>query len=182
MSPSEYGTHIGPLVTAVMNTTGPVFEMGCGDFSTPLLHAICKVQGRELLSAETDKEWLREFEDLECDFHKMVYVPVYHEPDKINDRAWDKVGNQNWSVILIDHRPGERRAVDLMRFRLMAECLVVHDTEHPGYKYEDVFRCYKYRYDERRYNVWTTIVSNKHDVAQWFKRKPASSGPSKETD
>ena len=34
----NFGTHMVPLINAVINTTGDVFEMGCGDYSTPLLH------------------------------------------------------------------------------------------------------------------------------------------------
>jgi len=48
-----YGTHIGPLTTAVMNTAGPVFEMGCGDFSTVILEYICRSQKRYLLTTNT---------------------------------------------------------------------------------------------------------------------------------
>jgi hypothetical protein len=46
----NFGTHTTPLVTAIMHTSGPVLEMGCGDYSTPMLHAILAKQGRFLLS------------------------------------------------------------------------------------------------------------------------------------
>jgi hypothetical protein len=61
MSSSDYGTHIAPLLTAVLATDGPVLELGCGDFSTPLLHAICAKQNRLLVSTDTDKAWLELF-------------------------------------------------------------------------------------------------------------------------
>ena len=56
-SDAKYGTHMAALITAVANTTGAVLEMGCGDFSTPLLHAICSAEKRFLLSAEDNKQW-----------------------------------------------------------------------------------------------------------------------------
>ena len=167
MSDSVYGTHICPLITAVMNTSGDVLEMGCGDFSTPLLHSICKVQNRKIVSSDTDKQWLSLFMDLHSMDHVFQYVPVYDTvyPDH---QQWEKVGNQSWGVVFIDHRPGERRALDIVRFRNAADIIVVHDTENPGYGYEQAFQYFKYRYDYKRYNVWTTLVSNKIDVAKLF--------------
>lgn len=165
-----YGTHMGPLITAVMNTSGPVFEMGCGDFSTILLDAICKAQGRYLLSTDTSKEWLSLFLDLKSDIHDFVYVPVYEDDWQKNPKPekWDEIGNQEWSVVFIDHRPGERRRVDIERFADKAEIIVVHDTEEKGYQYEHVLNKFKYRYDYQRYNVYTTLVSNTIDVSSLF--------------
>lgn len=60
---------MAPLVTAVANTKGSVLEFGCGDYSTPLLHAICTAQNRFLLSAESNEAWLRNFLDLATDNH-----------------------------------------------------------------------------------------------------------------
>lgn len=165
MAPSVYGTHITPLTTAVLATYGPVFEMGSGDFSTPLLHSICKRMNREMLTADTDKDWLLNFKDLASPEHKFIYVPVYELKDP---SLWGKVGNQKWSVVFIDHRPGERRALDILRFKELAEIIVVHDTENPGYQYENSFKEFKYRYDYLRYSVRTTLVSNFIDVSKLF--------------
>lgn len=167
MSESVYGTHIHPLITAVMNTTGDVLEMGCGDFSTPLLHSICKIQNRKVVSTDTDKQWLSLFMDLHSMNHTFQYVPVY-ETNIPDHHQWDRVGNQKWGVVFIDHRPGERRAIDIVRFKNDADIIVVHDTENPGYGYESAFKYFKYRYDYKRYNVWTTLVSNKINVEKLF--------------
>jgi hypothetical protein len=167
---AEYGTHMAPLVTAVMNTTGPVFEMGCGDFSTPMLHAICKAQNRFLLSTDTSKDWISLFLDMKSDMHDFQYVPVYsNDWDKDeNHTKWDEVGNQEWGVVFIDHRPGGRRKVDIVRFANKADVIVVHDTEASCYGYEPFLKQFKYRYNYIRYNVHTTLVSNKIDVAKFF--------------
>lgn len=168
MSPSEYGTHIYPLLTAVMNTTGDVVEFGCGDFSTPLLHTICKTLGRNLTSADTDKKWLNLFADFRTMTHEFIYVPVY-ETQPPNGNMWDCISDKkHYGVVFIDHRPGERRAVDIWRLRNAADILVIHDTENPGYGYEEVFKHFCYRYDHERYNVKTTLVSNKIDVSKLF--------------
>lgn len=167
MSDSVYGTHICPLLTAVLHTKGDVLEMGTGDFSTPLLHSLCLQQKRNLHSTDTDKEWLKLFLDLQSPTHTFQFVPVY-ESVIPNHHCWDSVGNQKWGVVFIDHRPGERRAVDIVRFRNDAEIIVVHDTETPSYGYEQAFQYFKYRYDYKRYSVWTTLVSNTVDVQRLF--------------
>ena len=170
LSDSLYGTHMAPLITAVMNTTGPVFEMGCGDYSTPLLHAICKKQERFLLSADTSADWILLFTDMESKNHEFKYVPVYENDWDLNPKPerWNLVGEQAWGVVFIDHRPGDRRKVDIERFANLAEIIVVHDTEQPSYDYESVFKIFKFRYDYKRYSTYTTLVSNTVDVAKLF--------------
>jgi len=167
---AEYGTHMVPLITAVVNTSGDVFEMGCGDYSTPLLHTILCKSNRKLLSTDTSKEWLNLFRYLENKNHEFIYVPVYDDDYMLNPQPekWDKVGNKKWSVVFIDHRPGERRKYDIWRFKDNAEIVVVHDTENLGYGYEPFLNCYKYRYDYKIYDVFTTLVSNIIDVKKLF--------------
>jgi hypothetical protein len=167
---AEYGTHMTPLIAAVMNTRGPIFEMGCGDYSTPILHAICLAQKRYVLSTDTSKEWLNLFRDMESEIHRFEYVPVYSDDWQQNPRPemWDGVGNQKWSVVFIDHRPGERRKFDILRFENDAEIIVVHDTETSSYGYEPILDRFRYRYNYIRYAVRTTLVSNKIDVEKLF--------------
>lgn len=172
LADAAYGTHMAPLVTAIMATSGPVFEMGCGDYSTPLLHAICKSQNRFLLSSDTSCDWISLFLDMESVQHKFKYVPVYTNDWDMNPQPskWDELGNEvdHWSVVFIDHRPGERRAKDIERFANKADIIVVHDTETASYNYEPVFKTFKYRYDYKRYNVYTTLVSNSVNVHNLF--------------
>jgi hypothetical protein len=170
LADAAYGTHMAPLVTAVMNTTGPVFEMGCGDYSTPILHAICSVQNRQLLSTDTSKNWLDLFQDMKSEMHEFIYVPVYDDDWLKNPKPekWDSIGNQTWGVVFIDHRPGERRKVDIARFANSADVIVVHDTETLSYGYEPILNTFKYRYDYVRYTTRTTLVSNSIDVNQFF--------------
>ena len=168
---------MAPLVAAVMNTSGPVFEMGCGDHSTPILHAICSVQNRQLLSADTSKKWLDLFQDMKSEIHQFIYVPVYDDDWSTNPKPekWDSIGNQTWGVVFIDHRPGERRKIDIGRFADLADVIVVHDTETASYGYEPILKTFKYRYDYLRYTVRTTLVSNTLDVSAFFNRSNAIS-------
>ena len=167
---AEYGTHMAPLINAVMNTTGDVFEMGCGDYSTPLLHYILKQQNRYLLSSDTDRKWIDLFRYLESDNHKFKYVDVYDDDWSLNPKPdkWNDIGNKKWSVVFIDHRPGERRKEDIVRFKDDAEIIVIHDTETSSYGYEPAISMFKYKYIYIKYNVYTTLVSNYIDVKTLF--------------
>lgn len=52
-----YATHQRLLVAATMQTTGLIIEMGCGDYSTPLLAEIAVEQGRPFIVYTTSAEW-----------------------------------------------------------------------------------------------------------------------------
>lgn len=154
------GTHMSPLITAVMNTCGPVVELGCGDFSTPLLHAICSTQKRYLLSLDNDAKWLNHFLDLENDFHVIKYTPKMLDFLKHN--------NQHWSVVFVDQAPGEERAISMELLKNHTDIFVMHDSETQCYGYSRILTGFKYVYIYERYNVTTTIASNIIDVKKWF--------------
>ncbi len=168
-----YGTHLIPLLVAVVNTDGPILEMGSGHNSTPALHALCSATGRYLLTTETDKKWMNQFSYLEQSWHQFQYVPVYDDDFEVNPKPhlWDSVGaNIHWGVVFVDHRPAERRKVDIARLKGQADIIVVHDTEGaPCYDYESVLKTFKYRYDYKKYSPWTTLVSDSIDVLSLFK-------------
>lgn len=155
-------THVPALVTVIAKTEGPILELGAGDFSTPLLHAICSGTQRTLVTAEMDKNWLQLFLDLERDWHNFVHVA--------GPSAWDLVGqNTHWSVVFVDHHPGWRRAVDIKRLRSHTDIFVAHDTDIPqDYGYNSIIPSFKYKYVYRRYKRTTTVFSDTIDVAKLF--------------
>jgi len=171
-----YGTHFPVLATVVAQTTGPILEMGCGDYSTPMLHGLCAPTMRMLVSADVSETWLSLFLDLERDWHRFIYVPVYegeHNGNNIwfsiGQWMWDTVGSDtHWSVVFIDHSPGLRRVIDIERLRSQTDIFVVHDTEDMRYGYDRVLKTFKYIYEYRRYHITTTVVSDTIDVAKFF--------------
>lgn len=151
-------THLAPLLTTLVNTVGPVLELGCGDFSTPLLHAACAPTKRYLLSAESCEPWFKLFLDLESDWHEFILV-----------KNWAIVGcERHWSVVFVDHAPEGQRIIDIERLRGKTDIFVVHDTEHGVYNYNKILPTFKYSYTCKRYPVWTTVVSDRIDVTQFF--------------
>lgn len=149
-----YGTHIHPLVKAVLATTGCVVELGTGDFSTPILHELCRLQDRLLTSFDNNAQWSSNFDDLLSDTHQMYFV-----------ENWDAVDVFDCSVVLIDHAPANRRIVDIERYANAAEILVVHDTDKMGYYgYGPVFNTFEYKSTYKRFMKSTTLLSNRLDV------------------
>jgi len=147
-------THIPLLAACVARTSGPVLELGCGDYSTPLLHWLCR--GRRLVTLESDAAWLARYEDLRSPTHELLHVPDWASARPIDEGPWD--------VALIDHAPGARRVPDIRRLMHRATFLVVHDTEDPDYGYESVLPQFRHRHDDRRVRPWTTVVSMTHPL------------------
>ena len=84
---------------------------------------------------------------------------------------WDEIGtDRHWGVVFIDHRPGERRKVDILRLKSHADIIVVHDTQQSAYQYEEALASFKYRYTYERYATQTTVVSDVIDVADLFNK------------
>jgi len=52
-----YATHQRLLIAAAMQTEGLIIEMGCGDYSTPLLAEIAGAQDRPFIVYTTSPEW-----------------------------------------------------------------------------------------------------------------------------
>jgi len=158
-----YASHLPVLIACVLRTqhesVHPVLELGCGAYSTPVLHAMCCESGRQLFSYETDAGWLEAFK---------YYCHPPHSFKLVEDWAAVPVESRRWGVVLVDHAPSQRRRVEVERLRGHARLIVCHDTEHRLYRFEDVFGQFKYRVEDRRQSPWTSVVSDDDDLG-WLK-------------
>lgn len=159
---AAYGTHLAPLIAAVLATNGDIVEFGMGDFSTPVLHEIIRYQNRigihcrNLISYEENEDWIKNFEDLRCDFHTLQLV-----------ENWNMVEIDLPSVIFIDHAPASRRIIDIEKYADSAEIIVVHDTDKKTYyNYDKVFPKFRYQTTYMRYKKSTTLLSNIIDITK----------------
>jgi hypothetical protein len=167
-------THFPILAAAVAHTTGPVLELGCGAGSTIMLHYMCAGK-RLLVTAETDRKWLRKFTD---------YATV-NTSERLHDHwlkyveDWDKfdiIEGFQWGMAFVDCAPGEARARLVERLKGRAHFIVVHDTELDSggnYGFEPVFKTFKYRSEWRRWRPYTSVVSDEelfliHDVDKGY--------------
>lgn len=155
----HYGSYLPVLVKCLSLTTGDVLELGTGIFSTPILHWICSAQKRNLVSYENDGKYF----DL---FNIKSYENEFHQIHLIDD--WDSIEiEKEWDVVFVDHKPAERRKIDILRVANFADFIVIHDTcwrDDKHYHYKEIFPLFKYRYDYNDYRPHTTVLSNLVDL------------------
>ena len=147
----EKSTHNPMLIKTVLISGGPVLEIGAGIYSTPLLHWLCKLLGRNLVTYENNTE--------HCQYAKM-FVSRHHSIKLIDD--WSKIDTKtHWGVVFMDHNPDSRRADDVISFKDRADYIVIHDTDREDkYHMERAWPHFKYRYTWKDCRPWTTVVSN----------------------
>lgn len=160
----SYFSHMPVLSAAVLKTAGPVLELGAGLGSTLLLHGLCGTMNRELVTIDSDEEWLRKFMNFGRSWHQLRLVDHF-----INLPEY----SQNWGLVFIDHGIALERGESLSALR-DAPMIVCHDTCHYFlYGYEPLLTAFKYRWNYKPHglggtNPMTTVVSQTVNVGQIF--------------
>ena len=177
---SSYATHQVPLMTAILSSSGPVLELGCGWYSTPLVHTLCCHQDRRAVSLETNEEWHKQFIQYNCNGHSVVVLAGYPFKNgkflcrdsvdnyrRLHRRHMEEIHKDAdgpmWGVVLVDQAPGFLRNTAIEFFSDLAEFVVVHDTTPEGithYGYEPFLSKYKHRAHYSAQSPHTTVVSN----------------------
>jgi hypothetical protein len=113
-----------PVLIHLLNTIkkGDVLEFGMGENSTRILHTICGMQGRRLISIDTNKKWFSKFKKYEREWHEMKLFDV----DDL--KTWeDLLFKTYYSIVFIDGAPAEVRQPFIEHIN--ADYYIVHDTE-----------------------------------------------------
>lgn len=98
-----------------------MLDLGVGDYSTPVLRAICQRLGRALTSFENDPAWFSRFNDLPLDSFLSVHKVA---PD------WSDLHlDLDYSVIFLDLHPPELRKPILESIWQRGDIIVAHDSE-----------------------------------------------------
>jgi hypothetical protein len=152
----RYSSHLPVLMEVMKRTTGDVLELGPGVFSTPILHWICQVRKRNLLTVESDPKWAY--------FCRRHYKTHYHKHLQVDnwDLAKDAI-NKQWDVVLVDHSPSERRVEEIKILANLAKYIVIHDSNEEKdkeYHYSTIYPLFKYRYNFLEVEPNTTVLSN----------------------
>jgi hypothetical protein len=155
------GSYLPILMKLLPITTGPILELGCGNFSTPFLHWSCHPTKRRLVTYENNKNYYNIFlapiagnkRNLQNDFHEVHWVKTY---DEVNY-------SEPWSIAFVDQDPGESRLESVVRLH-HAEYVVVHDTELRRSLWKQSFARYPYQYTYRACRPWATLLSRTHDL------------------
>ena len=157
-------THIPILAKCICKFGGNVIEFGTGMGSSPVMAAL--VEG-ELCSFESNQSW-----------HKMMSSGVHgknlwskpnHKLHFVPDQNWDVIYDivdwtKHWSIAFVDHAPGERRIVDILRLKDKVDVILYHDSEEPSYGWKALEGHFKSVYEYDVFPVKTTVVSNKYDL------------------
>lgn len=147
------------LIKCVQATKGDVCELGCGFYSTALLHWL--TQGRKLVTYESSPEYLH---------YARKFQSYNHRVRHLDSVEYDR----KWSVVFIDHyNKPVKRGEDALKFT-NADILILHDTEPEeieNYGYAEVLSKYKYRQDWTDCKPYTTVLSNTIDLKELFKNE-----------
>lgn len=163
------GSHVAILAAAIARTAGPVLECGTGHWSTPLIHGLAN--GREVLSMETDPQWLGAFEGYRTPWHElMIFSQGAGHHQQI--AAWASFGKRLHpskyaeGVCFLDQSPGEARVPMAKEIANKFKFIVAHDVcadippsgGNYGWKQLDGF--FKYHFIWKDVRPWTAVYSN----------------------
>ena len=171
----HYYTHAPLLAKCVANTTGPILELGTGVYSTSLLD--CLAGSRTVVSTDSNLDFLSELKtQFESPTHKFVHIDT-DSAIKYND-IMDKFAQsltEKQSIVFIDHEFIEERRNDIVRFRDLADLIVVHDSSYTGnpghdaqtYKYNPLIEQFKYTYEYTKLWPFTCVMSDTNNL-EWI--------------
>ena len=152
----RYSTFLPVLMEVMNRTDGDVLELGGGVFSTPVLHWMCETKKRNLLTIESDKNWIRFLQQYyRTDHHKFLYVENW-------DDCKDAI-NKKWDVALVDHSPSGRRVEEIKQLANLAKYIVAHDSDpwkDKTYRYSTIYPLFKYKYNFGEVDHNTVLLSN----------------------
>jgi hypothetical protein len=114
-----YATHLEALVTMALRAEGNFLEMGCGDYSTPVLAAIAQSKGRRLLVQAQDAQWAGRYRELGP--HVEVELVAWAE--------WKPRGERYGLAFLDSEESTADRIRRLPALREVADCVVMHDAD-----------------------------------------------------
>jgi len=180
MQTDPFSTHQPLLVAALLDSQGPILEMGGGYYSTPIISAFANVQRREAHTVETGPVMYELLKRFSSAFHKIWPVSGYDfapdgrfvpRPDTTREQYIEiqarfladfcKQGPTRWSVVFIDQAPGYLRVPAIEHFADAADFIVTHDTELvDAYGFEPCLSTFRYRWDSRLLTPYATVVSN----------------------
>jgi hypothetical protein len=106
------------LVETAVNTEGGILELGCGDYSTPILAAIAKSQGRAFVSQASDAEWAKKYGAL---------------VQMIDWATWKPEGR--WGMVFLDSEEDTGKRISrIPALASVTDVVVMHDAQASTYR------------------------------------------------
>jgi hypothetical protein len=161
---SSLFSHVPVLAAAIGNSLGGVLEIGCGAYSTPLIHWMAGSMNKPVLTIDTDGPWIERVRSFERPWHRIKHVEIASGYARLD---------AEWGVALVGGEPPDRAAcVNRLRH---VDFVVVHDTEpnhlgqYPGM--ERALAEWNHRLDIRFRQFFrnqTTVLSNSVELVEVF--------------
>jgi hypothetical protein len=157
-----YGSH-QPVLIHMLNTIteGSVLEIGIGNFSTPILNVICGKQGRDVLSIETDGNWVGWFAVYRNEKHDIQFIDR-NELIKLDNAFFEK----KYAIAFIDGDIAGDRQVFINKVK--ADYIIIHDTDcvvnntKNDFNYD--FSKFKHVYHFTSCTPMTSVLSNLDEI------------------
>lgn len=100
---------------ALARTSGPILELGIGDYSTPIIHEIAGT--RPIHSFDTSQLWANKYRHLTSPTHTITHLPTWSQLP---------VEGGGYGLAFLDHVPLSARVEHLTQLRDKAAVIVVH--------------------------------------------------------
>lgn len=115
----KYATHLEALVEHAICGRGAILELGCGDYSTPVLAAIARIESWQFLVQASDESWAARYRDIA-------------EVQIVDWKNWTppspKYG-ERWSCVLLDSEESTAGRIRLLPKLLgKADVVLLHDA------------------------------------------------------
>lgn len=172
-------THQRLLVGAALRTEGPILELGCGWYSTPILHEIAVTQKRLLITVDNLPLWLETFKatdwrkneprrspsyGLECEYHRLRVIGCWADILELVDDV------PRFGLVFVDNGQESMREIVIRALRDRADVFVLHDTEeHHAYGYHRTLPLFRHKWEDISQVAETTVASDTVDVSRWFR-------------
>jgi len=140
-----YSTHIEALVNAVLSTPGDILELGCGDYSTPILSAIAKSRGDKLVVNSSDPEWSSKFIG-------MAEIKL------VDWATWVPFGN--WGLVFLDSEQFTSERIKwLPTLAKISKVIVMHDVDAAmmAPDYESIVSGFRSTILYSKHTPWTAV-------------------------
>ena len=124
-----YYTHQPVLYKMLLQTTGDILELGCGDGSTELIHLIAEKQNRKVVTVESKYNWAEQYlVQYKNDSHSFIMTSDH------SITAWntitDSMCNQKWGLVFIDQGFWEARAYSFNKLKNLCDYVILHDCDY----------------------------------------------------
>lgn len=110
-----YATHLEALIAAAVESKGDILELGCGDYSTPILSAIARHHGANLFIKSSSPDWASRFKHL-ADIEIVNWETC-------------SIGGKYGMIFIDSEEHHEGRMTKLIQLKYHAPIIVMHDAD-----------------------------------------------------